>query len=614
MKNLIKHILKVFLFWILLFFVQRTIFLLFQLNQLSEIKFFEIILCNWHALPLDISTVCYIMFLPTLLLFFKENKFIKSTILYYYFSIIIISSIINIVDIGLFSAWGSKINSKAQSFLIYPKEVYASIKSSPILLLISVFILQIITGIIIFRKYTYISFYFKMPFYKKIISTFILLALLFIGIRGGFQTFPINKGRSYFSRHNVLNLAAVNSNWNLMRLVFAPDKFNTNTYKYLPDEKASNIIKELQTPLKDTTISILKTTRPNIVLIMLESWSADIIEPLGGEKDVAPEFSKLCKEGLLFTNFYSTGFRTEQGLAALVSGFPSQPLTSIIRTFGKFEKLPSIARVLGENGYISSYYYGGDLRFANTDSYLGTSGFDRLIGEDDFDFTKETLWGAFDEELFDFNVQDMKNIKEPFFSIIMTSTSHEPFDAPVTEKFKGNDLPNSYRNTIHYTDECLGEYINKAKQQDWYKNTLFIIVSDHSHKLPLNREINEPNRYRIPFLLYGDVLKDEYKGSNYSVIGSQVDFPATILSQLNLKHNDFTWSKNLFNKYESSSAFYTFDEGFGWINENQIIVFDHKFNQVVLKTNNNIKDKENEEYLNQGKAYLQVLFQQYIDL
>ncbi|MFH1321271.1 MAG: LTA synthase family protein [Bacteroidota bacterium] len=440
-----------------------------------------------------------------------------------------------------------------------------------------------------------------------------MLAILLTGIRGGFQTFPINKSWAYFSKHNTLNVAAVNSMWNFMELVFTKEEIIQNPYQYFPADEALKIVEQTHNSLIDTTTKILQNPRPNIIMIILESWSGDIIEPLGGENNVSPGFSELCKEGLLFTNFYSTGFRTEQCLAALISGFPSQPTTTIIRKFGKFDKLPSIVKVLSSNGYNSSYYYGGDLYFANAESYLEFAGFDKIIGENDFEFKKRTRWGAFDEELFNFCIQDMKITQEPFFNIIMTTTSHEPFDAPVNEGFEGDDLPQLYRNTIHYTDRCLGQYITKAKEQALYENTLFIIVSDHAHKYPLNRSHNHPERHRIPFLLYGDVLKEEFRGKENTRVGSHIDIPATILAQLDIKHETFFWSKNLFNKFKPAFAFYAFDEGFGWINERQTLVFDHKLNKVVIKKNNNIAGKDNDTYLKQGKAYLQILLQEYID-
>lgn len=358
---------------------------------------------------------------------------------------------------------------------------------------------------------------------------------------------------------------------------------------------------------------VLNRQRPNIVIVMLESWSADVIAALGGEKDVTPEFLKLCKEGLLFRNFYAAGFRTEQCLAAIIGGFPSQPLTTIIRKYGKFEYLPSLVAVLGQNGYHSSYYYGGDLTFANTNTYLQIAGFNRIIGENDFEFNKRTYWGAYDEELFTFTVNDQKNNPEPFFSLLMTSTSHEPFDLPMDERFQEKDMPQMYRNTVHYTDRCLGDYMKSAKQQPWFERTLFVILADHAHFLPLYRKHNEPQRHRIPFLLLGGALKKEFRGKTIEKVAGQIDVPAILLSQLELAHDDFPWSKNTLNPYSPGFAFYAFDEGFGWVNDRQSLVYDHQLKQVVSLRHDSLSASENDLFLKQGKVYLQQLMEAYIN-
>ena len=615
MKAIIKYFLKLFLFWMILFLVQRVVFLLFQHEQLSGIGIKYILLSSWYALPMDISMTSYALPLPVLLfiiLIFKNSKIIRHIIFSYFILIIILSVFVNIVDLGLFEAWGSKLNNKALSYLAYPEEAAGAAAGAPVISLFIIFFIESVFAIWIFTK---IRINFNptiLTLFQKLILAILLLALVFIGMRGGVQEIPINKSWSYYSRHPVLNLSAVNSTWNAIEIFIKPAEYETNPYSYQTDDQAKKIFKELHNVEKDTTVNIFNISKPNIILILLESWSGDIIEAIGGEKDVTPEFANLSKEGLLFTNFYSTGFRTEQGLAALLSGFPSQPKTTIIRKFGKFDKLPSIVNVLDSNGYSSAYYYGGDLEFANTITYLKTAGFDKIIGDKDFEFIKSTEWGAYDEELFNFYLKDTKNVHEPFFHILMTSTSHEPFDAPVDGGFTGNTLPDRYRNTISYTDQCLGKFIRAAKYQSWYPNTVFIITPDHGHFLPENRKHFDAERHHIPFLIYGDALQEEFKGEIIEKFASHSDFATTILYQLNISHDHFRWSKNLFNTYQEDFAFYSFDEGFGWLEKEQSLIFDHQFNDIISIRNDSLSDTVNNQILIKGKAYLQVLMEEYI--
>ncbi len=617
MKIVIHYVLKLFLFLLLLFITERIIFLLFQFNSLKGISTKEILMVFTHAFAMDVATSCYIVLFAFLLLsihLFLKGSLIPKTLRYYTNVIILLTGFINVCDIALYQAWGTRINHKAISYLAYPKEAAASGMSTQYILVIVIFILQSIFFIRLSKRY----FRNDLPVTSNIIwkISFIVLMpfILVIGMRGGFQTFPIDKSWAYFSRHALLNQAAVNSSWSFIHAVADPVEMKGNPYNFFPVSEARQMVDMIHKTSADSAIPVVITDRPNIVLIMLESFSTDVLEPYGGDPKIAPQFTELSKEGLLFTNFYTPGFRTEQGIAALVSGFPSQPTTTVIRQFGKFDQMPGLPRTLDSAGYTSSYYYGGNLHFASTGSYLRAMGFDKITGEDDFTFKRQTYWGGYDEELFNYFNQDMKDTKQPFFSIIMTSTNHEPFDADV-EKIvpgKAGEWCSNYINTVHYTDKCLGELIVGMKKQSWYGNTLIAIVADHAHSCPSKFEINSAPRHHIPFLLVGGALRDEYKGKTNDRLASQVDFPATILSLLKLNNNQYHWSKNIFNPASPAFVFYSFDDGFGWINDRQQLVYDSKLKQVIFVKNNSLSAEENNMHLKNGKAYLEMLIEEYL--
>lgn len=614
MKNLIQYTLKLFGFWIILFFVLRQVFLLFHFRHIAEIPMSEILWSNWSALSMDISSACYFMLIPALMLSLTgfQSRTAKKAAFYFSVILILLSSFINIVDIGLSLSWGSKINGKALSYLNYPKEAIGTMGSSPIVALIITFLSVSILCIWVFKKFIHNNLDFNLSLAQKIIVPILLLSLLGIGVRGGLYTYPIAKNRTYYSKHNVLNLASTNGNWNMINLLASPDQYIKNPYFFMPLKEAQTIVEQLNRAQKDTTVKILKHNRPNIVFIMLESWTNDIIEPLGGEAGLTPSFNLLCKDGLLFKNMYANGFRTEQGLIAYNGGFPAQPKTTIVRKFGKFESLPGMVSILVDHSFSSSFYYGSSLDFANTITYLHTASFERIIGREDFDYEKETVWGAYDEELFRFFLEDSENRQEPFISMMITLTSHEPYDADIEHIFPHKGLPNKFRNTVYYTDQCLGTFMENAQEQSWYKNTLFIIIADHAHSLPQMRKYNEPERHFIPCLFYGDILKEEYRGIISETYGSQIDIPATLLSQLDIPHDVFFWSKDLFNPTHSHFAYYTFNEGFGYITPNQTLVWDQNLGQTIIIRNPDLPVIENERLLKQGKAILQVMMEQYV--
>lgn len=608
-------ILKYAAFWFVVFFLQRNIFL-FYFYKSTPFSLSEWLLGNWYSVNIDLATFCYFLF-PLFILFiinvFVEIKNRQSIISYFTIVLLIVSNLIMTIDLGLFAEWGLKINHKAISYLIYPEEAFNSIKATPVFLLFSIFVIKSGLEIWIYKKFFAIDFKFDIK--KRVLKILILLPLItltFLGLRGGWQTFPIDRSWSYFSEKTLLNQGAVNSSWNCAAALSENEEFDKNPYPFFDTGKCNSIFNSLTQQTKDSTVSIFNTNRPNIILIMLEGWSAEAMGVLSKDIESTPRFSELSEQGLLFTNFISTGFRTEQALAAITAGFPSQPKTTVIRKFGKFDKMPSFVKDLYNNGYHTSYYYGGDLYFANTEAYLKSAGYKKIISQNDFKFKRFTEWGCLDDELFDFTLNDLKNNQQPFFSMIMTSTTHEPFYKKVKQVFKGGTIVDDYLNVMHFSDECLYDFIEKSKKEAWYQNTVFLIVTDHTNRFPKDRQNFEIKRHWIPCLIYGPALKKEFKGKTIDYPVSHIDIPAIILSQLQMKYTDYKWSKNVFNKnYKTPWAFYTFDEGFGYLKNNDKIVYDVKLNKLIVSTNNKTRD---DSLMLEGKALLQQLLDDYISL
>lgn len=605
-------ILTVLLFGI--FFAQRHLFLAFGHEALHGISMQEILECHWRALPMDLSTTGYVLLVVSMLslpLLFTEIPWLRRAVRIFLVVFIVSSALVNVIDIGLFDAWGVRIDRKALSYLRYPNDVIGATSLGRIAMLLLVAAVESMFFIFVLNRIDHRRSYLKGSKGSRIVAAALIPVLCIIALRGGPQDDPINKSWSWFSTRPVLNLAAMNGIWNLMEIAVEPAEFTANPYAYMPKEEADRKFAMLHPRTGAPTMHILKNEQPNVLLIMLESWTADVIGPLGGDSGVTPQFTRLCKDGLLFTNFYATGFRTEQGLCALISGFPSQPTTTIIRKFGKFDRLPSVVRTLDSTGYSSRYYYAGDISFANTRSYLEAMGFDKVYDETAFPIKRRTRWGAYDEELFNFHLCDAKTAHTPFFQIIMTSTSHEPFDAPVREGFSGSDA-NLYRNTVHYTDRCLGAFLDSAKNQPWYDNTLIFIVADHGHYLPHNLPQYSAARHRIPFLITGGALKDELRGKRDNTFGSHVDIPVTLLAQLGLPHSRYPWGRDIFSNGTPHQAFWTFNNGFGIADSTQAVVFDDNSKRIIeLRDSSRTTDEQ--RLLHAGKAQLQVLLDRYME-
>lgn len=614
MKNYWRWSVALLLWWMGIFLFQRIAFLAFAFRALKGVAWGDILLSNWKALPMDLSTSGYVLLVAWLLsvpLLFTESGTLRKAITWFQMALLGFSALVSAVDIGLFEAWGARLDRKAVGYLAFPKEAVAGIRLSWIIALSAFMIVQIILFRRCYRRIDHTRTYSNGPLAPRVVTALLVPLIGLLAARGGPQDDPINKSWVYFSRHSVLNLAAVNGLWNVLEIAVEPAQVETNPYAYVPADEAEALFARQHPTGRGPARSILKTARPNVLIVLLESWTADIIEPLGGDSGVAPQFTRLAKDGLLFTNFYSTGFRTEQGLCALLSAFPSQPKTTIIRNFGKFDRLPSLVKSLGNEGYSSTYWYAGNIEFANTRAYLEAMGFDRVHDEHSFPITKRTDWGAYDEELFAFHLREAGNEKRPFFHIVMTSTSHEPFDAPVNEGFPGKYEPQMYRNTVHYTDRCLGAFIDSAKTRDWYANTLIVVVADHGHYLPNYLDQSSAARHRIPFLLTGGALRDELRGTTDSTYACHVDFAATLLAQLGSSHGEFEWSRDLFDATVPHDAFWTFNEGFGIADSTQTVVCDAVGDRVIeLRDSSRVADRD--RLLRNGQVRLQILLDRYI--
>jgi phosphoglycerol transferase MdoB-like AlkP superfamily enzyme len=361
-------------------------------------------------------------------------------------------------------------------------------------------------------------------------------------------------------------------------------------------------------------LHILKTKRPNIVIFQLESFTADIIESLGGDKGVCPNFEKFIRQGVLFDSVYAAGDRTDKGMVAILSGFPSQAIRTIITNNTKQEKLPAIPEVLQPLGYATSYFYGGEVEYMNFKSYMLTHKIEHITGMDNFDRRQvDSKWGVNDGTLLDTHIQYLNTEKQPFFSLIETLTNHEPFDMPAKPHFPGDSVSNKFRSTAYYTDSCLNAYFEQAKKQPWYKNTLFILVADHGHRLPRNTsESYQPAKYHIPLLFFGDAIKEEYRGKKISKLGNQTDIAATVLAQLDLPYDKFRWSKDLLNPGSQPFAFFDWDNGMGFMIPGQAVSFDNLGKQVVYTKNSKGDQATKDKLLLYGKAFLQQIFTEYM--
>lgn len=607
--NILRSFLQLFyivLFWMFFFFIQKILFISYNFVLFSNIPWVESTPLFFHGLRLDLATACYLSIISYFIILLQlliKHPIIKQIATYVSFFVLLIVLLLCLGNTLLYKEWQSLLNKRALSFLLYPKEIIASLKFSYLLLsllLISAmhyFFFQIWQKYLIQQDQTQ-----KTTLLSKLVFIFISPILLGIAARGGFQLIPINESSAYFSTSTAVNHAAVNPIWYLGNNIWSQVE-NDTKYQYMQQKIAEQLVTKLFKTGTDSIPQIINTQQPNIIFLILESHTADVMASLGGEKGVCPTLDSLASEGLLFTQIYGSGMRTDQGLVSILSGFPAQPDQSIIKYTSKVSKLPSLYKDLSAKGYHSSFYYGGEIEFANIGAYLRQAGIEKISDIEDYSTEQlNSKWGAHDEFVLSKQLSDLSHEQQPFFSVVLTLTNHEPFEVPNHPKFEAKDEANRFRNTAAYTDKCLKNYFQNAAKQKWYNNTLFVLVADHGHRLPQNNDMNLAKAKHIPLLFFGNALKSNYVGYRCTKIGNQNDLAATLLCQLNLTSDRYVWSKNLLNSGTNDFAYYSNETVLGWISKSDSIAYSYVEKKNIA---NNRFSKINE--LN-AKAYLQQVY------
>jgi phosphoglycerol transferase MdoB-like AlkP superfamily enzyme len=512
--------------------------------------------------------------------------------------------LIILADLEIFRSWGYHLDATVLSYIKTPKAAMASLTTFQLLFMLIVWVVLTTFSFWIYRRWIEKPFDFvedkrhwvQMPVFL------IIGVLMIIPIRGGLGLAPLNNSFVFFHKTNMFaNQAAINPAWNFMYEVTHRNRIN-NIYNFLPQEEAKSIVDSLY--LNKTIYPHFVKANPNIIFLLLESFSADGIEVLGGEKGVTPSINNLAKEGILFSNIYATGNRSDRGIAAAIGGLPSHPAMAIIRYPNRSSEFPSVPLKLEKQGYSTRFYYAGDINFGGFRSYV-TMNFQKIITEKDFsgEALKHTFkWGIHDEYMLERLYEDASKAASPYFYMGFTMSSHEPFEVPTKTVITGNTEDRRVLNAMNYTDRAVGRLVDSLKNNGMWENTLLVLIADHGIRKIKNREVYEPAAFHIPMIFSGGALLK--KDTVITTLGSQTDIVATLLAQLNVDNSDFKYSKNLLAKDVHQFAYYAYNNTIGFISLAGTTVYN-------LKTSTYLLGDSITTNLRPMKAYLQVLDESY---
>ena len=589
----------------------RVLFLVYHFDKTRELSSSTALLSLWYGLRMDLSVAAYI--LAPVCIFVLLSLFIhffrRLTIYYIYtFVLLFLVSFISLADLEIYTAWGFRIDATPLRFLSTPREALASISHLPLLLIAIIFLVCYGLFYWSFRKILRRIFFQEQYCFRILTGCLILvwMGALIIPIRGGFQLAPLNQSSVYFSTRQFANHAAINPSWNLLHSAVSKENISVNPYNYLPPAIVQRIVDSLYTSSgkPERIIRSSQDTPVNVIMLIWESFTEKAIHQKIDGREVTPNFNRLAKEGIFFSNAYASGDRTNKGIPAILSGYPAMPATTIIHSPGKSASLKVLSQLFREKGYSTPFFYGGEPEFANIKSYLLHGQFDPLVGKDDFAAKDmNSKWGAHDGVVMQRVLSDLQKTKQPFFATWLTLTSHEPFETPLPPVFRGNDNTAKFLNSIHYTDQVLGEFMENCRQAEWWDQTIIVITGDHGHPLP--ETSSKAEDFCTPVLWLGGAL--EKRGVTIDRVTSQLDIAAALAAQVGIDSKAFPFSKDPFDPQTLAWAFFTFNNGFGFVDEHGRLVFDNVGRQPVSE-----EGRVTNQHLEAGKAMMQAVFEDFI--
>jgi phosphoglycerol transferase MdoB-like AlkP superfamily enzyme len=615
----LRFLLLYFCSWLLFFEAARAVFLLGTRLASGGIAWGVLAKAFWYGARMDASMAAYLTLpVSVFLLLSLFVPFFRRGIVYQVYTLLLLLPVLLIVlsDIPMFKIWGFRIDASPLKYLSNPREAWASVSHLPVWWYALLFILLYALLCRFGKRWLGRAALSLQRKERWLLALPLLLAgtaALIIPMRGGMQQTPLNQSSVYFSTSNYANQAALNAPWNFLFGVVSETDAGSghNPYNYMSREAAKQVLDSLY---RDTTSALtitadsMRTKEPlNVVLVIWESFTEKATHAVIDGKEVTPNFNRLKKEGVYFSNAWAAGDRTDKGIPAVLSGYPALPQSSIIRLPNKARKVATLSGLLRNEGYATSFYYGGEPEFANIKSYLLGAGFDPLVQKSDFDAKDQnSKWGAHDGVVADRLFADLAKMKAPFFTTWLTLSSHEPFETPVAPVIQGKDDSRLFLNSLHYTDSVLYHFVERCKMQPWWRNTLLVIVADHGHPLPETG--SRIDNFRIPLLFLGGAIPPAaYKTYSYPV--SQLDIPSSLAGQLHKNYADrFPFSRSLFKKDALHWAFFTFNNGFGFVQDSSWVLYDNVGRQPIGQSAG-----APPTMIRAGQALQQATYQDYLD-
>lgn len=605
----LRELLKTYFLFIAIFFTTRVILFAIFFGRFSEFSLSYAALTFLYGLRMDTIVVAIILTIPTIILALSPKIFSKISskfVSYYILVFLLVAIFIESATFPFFFEYDLRPNYLFIEYLEYPKEVGDLLfKDYKLEIIFATFLMLIAYKLYVKTSFLRFEEVFKTTYIKRLSLLLPVLLLLFVGIRSSFAHRPANISDALFSTNRILNEVTKNSLYSLGYAYYSNKRASSNINKYgkIDIDEAYSLVSnalnisytDKQKPFNREVKTNFKYKEPkNLVIIVEESLGAQFTGFIG-DTNLTPNIDLLAKNYLSFTNLYSNGTRSIRGLAALSSGTLPLVGEEVLKRNKSQNDFFTVASLLKPFGYKSSFIYGGEARFDNMRSWYMGNGFDEIIEEKDYkNPTFKSTWGVSDEDLMIKANEVFKEYAkkdEKFVSVVFSSSNHMPFELPDGKIEFEKDFPkNSVQNAIKYADFSIGRFFELAKQENYYKDTVFVVVADHNVRV-YGDEVVPINMFHIPAVIVSQDIKPQV----FTKLTSQPDVLATALDLIGLDLSYPILGNSLFNDGKKEVNLMLFDETFAYRKKEKVaILVPNLAPQTYIYENSRLKLIEND--------------------
>ena len=558
-------------------------YVLFLLKKSSDISdgFYSDALSLGISYDLMVSS--YLIAVPALAffvaMFCNPNSFFFRRAVTIYFSVAFILVLLACCsDIPYYLFTGSRLNNSIAMWTDTPGAmlgfVFGSSAFYPYLIAFLAGIIGSIWFLLFLQKKFLVSISGGSSIYTKLTSFFSVTLLLLIGIRGGWRERPIAVRDAFVTNYPFVNMLPLNPVFSFF------DSMTKINMEYVSTETAIknvrnylNVKDNFESPIaRKISFSDIPSSKPNIVLVLMESMSSEMTGLSSLKKSFTPTLDSISKNAISFSNFYSCGMHTCNGLYGVLYSLPSVPgMHPLSNVYTANQKFTGIASVLKDNGYATNFFCTHFEEFDNMGFFLRNNGFDNFFSSKEYKSDlSEGIFGVSDEVQYDYalsKLNEFSKSEKPFFAAMLTISTHEPPTLPRETSFKPKSkIP--FEQVYEYADWALGNFVRKCSHEKWFDNTLFVFVADHGCILPSPYEI--PLSYHhSPFIIYSPQIIKEPK--QFEKLAVQEDIFPTLMNFLKLPYTNNTLGINLFSEIRPF-AFFCHDYLVGCMNEKYFLI------------------------------------------